>query len=130
MRSPLDSYGPEPETDPPFDPRNSGPRNNDPLRWLRWVQLAATSALLVLFFNQLIQIQDVNRRIARLYERMDLLETARIADTTPALEAQQRTILQRLQQIENSLGDLKLEDRSSGSGSDPAALQAPPPPQP
>lgn len=123
MRTPLDSYGPGPETDPPFDPRH-----NDPLRWLKWVQLALTSALLVLFFNQLIQIQEVNRRIARLYERMEMLESARMSDTGPALEAQQRTILQRLQLIENSLKEMEIETKASEPSRGSAALQPPSPP--
>ncbi len=123
MRSPLDSYGPEPENEPPFDPRS-----RDPFRWLQWLQLALSAALLVLFFNQLIQLREVNRRIARLYERMDLLESSRMTDTTPALEAQQRTIMQRLQLLESSLKELELEGKSSGSSDDPAAFQAPPPP--
>lgn len=123
MPTPLDSYGPEPETGPPFDSRG-----RERLPWLQWVQLVLSSALLVLFLNQLIQFREVNRRIARLYERMDQLEGARMNDTTPALEAQQRTILQRLQLLEGSLKDLELESTSSESSGNPAALQ--PPPQP
>jgi hypothetical protein len=95
---------------------------------LQWLQLAVSAALLVLFFNQLIQLREVNRRIARLYERMDLLESSRMTDATPALEAQQRTIMQRLQILESSLKELELDSQSSGSSDDPAALQAPPPP--
>lgn len=123
MRSPLDSYGPEPESGPPFDPRGT-----NRFRWVQWAQLGLSSALLVLFLNQLIQLQDVNRRIARLYERMEQLEGSRMTDTTPALEAQQIKILQRLQQLENSLRDLELESRSSESSSGAPAFMAPPQP--
>lgn len=125
MRSPLDSYGP-----PPSEDASSDPRGKDRFRWLQWIQLAISSALLVLFFNQLIQFREVNQRIARLYERMDLLEGSRMNDTTPALEAQQRTILQRLQLLEGSLRDLETESKSSDSNDGPAAFQAPPKPSP
>lgn len=124
MRTPLDSYAPDPENYPPM-----GPPGGDRFRWLRWLQLAITSALLVVFFNQLVQLQDVNRKIARLYERMDQLDQSRMMDTTPALEAQQRTILQRLQELESRLREAELErEASTQSTSGSASLQAPPPP--
>jgi len=53
---------------------------------LRWFQLAATTALFVMFIAQAIQIQDVNRKIALLYERLKV-DQERMMDTTPALEA-------------------------------------------
>jgi hypothetical protein len=124
MRSPFDSYGPEPNNHP-----SMGPPGGDRFRWLQWLQLAITSALVVVFVNQLVQLQGMNRKIARLYERMDQLDQSRMMDTTPALEAQQRTIIQRLQELESKLREAELERESStepNSGS--ASLQAPPPP--
>lgn len=119
MRTPLDSYAPDPENHPPM-----GPPGGDRFRWLQWLQLAITSALLVVFFNQLVQLQDVNRKIARLYERMDQLDQSRMMDTTPALEAQQRTILQRLQELESRLREAEVErEASTQSTSGSASLQ-------
>jgi hypothetical protein len=124
MRTPLESYAPEPDNHP-----SMGPPGGDRFRWLQWLQLAMTSALLVVFVNQLVQLQDVNRKIAQLYERMDQLDQKRMMDTTPALEAQQRTILQRLQELESKLREAELERNASAeSNGGPASLQAPPPP--
>jgi hypothetical protein len=128
MRSPLDSYAPEPDHHP-----SMGPPGGDRFPWLQWLHLAITSALVVVFINQLVQLQDVNRKIARLYERMDNLDQSRMMDTTPALEAQQRTILGRLQELESRLREAELEraassPSASSSERGPASLQAPPPP--
>ena len=124
MRSPLDSYGPEPEERPSMaPPRAGGPR------WLQWVQLAVTSALLVLFINQLVELNSLNRKIARLYERMELIETSRLMDKTPAMEAQQRTIVQRLLQLESTVRELTMDRQAdSGPSSGPPAFQLPTPP--
>ncbi len=83
-----------------------GPAGPDHSRWLQWLQLGLSCALLVLFANQVMAFRDVNRKIARLHERIDLLENSRMLDTTPALEAQQRTLQQRLLQLESSLREL------------------------
>jgi hypothetical protein len=126
MRTPLDSYGPGPETDPP-----PGFPRGDRSRWLQWLLLATTSALLVLFVNQSMQLQEVNRRIARLFERMEQLDRSRMMDSNAALEAQQRTMLQRLATLETRLNDLETDTgASSGSTGGSSALQAPPPPTP
>lgn len=124
MRSPFGNYGPEPESDSQL-----AYQPGDRFRWLPWLQLALTSALLVLFFNQLMQVQDANRKIARLYERMDLLERSRMMDTSAALEAQQRSILQRLMVLETQLRDAEVDRQSSSSSeAGSAALKPPPPP--
>lgn len=122
----MGTYGPEPEGDSLLQ------ASADRFRWLQWLQLAFSSALLVMFFNQLTQIKETNRRIARLHERMDLLDRSRMMDTSAALEAQQRTILQRLQVLESALSEVENERMSRSSSSDSnsgsAALQSPPPP--
>ncbi|MFN6338899.1 MAG: hypothetical protein ACK41W_09290 [Cyanobacteriota bacterium] len=126
MRNPLDSYGPAPEEDEP----SFGPPFDDRMPRLRWFQLAATTALFVMFIAQAIQIQDVNRKIALLYERLKV-DQERMMDTTPALEAQQRTILHRLDILESTLREIEIErGASSGSSGGAAALQPPPPPSP
>lgn len=99
----------------------------DRFRWVQWLQMGLTTALLVMFFNQLSQLQDANRRIARLYERMDALDQTRMMDDSPALSAQQAMILKRLQALESAFKDRELETLGSSSD-DPAALQPPPRP--
>ena len=124
MRNPLDSYLPVDDNDPPL--RHPGA---DRFRWLQWLQLGLTTALLVMFFNQLSQLQDANRRIARLFERMDALDQTRMMDQSPTLSAQQALIIKRLQTLESALRDKELENLgSSDSNEPPAALQAPPRP--
>jgi hypothetical protein len=124
MRNPLDSYVPMDENDLPL--RRPG---GDGFRWLQWLQLGLTTALLVMFFNQLSQLQDANRRIARLYARMDALDQTRMMDDSPALSAQQAMIMKRLQTLESALRDKELETMgSSDPDGAPAALQAPPRP--
>jgi hypothetical protein len=93
------------------------------------LQLSLTTALLVMFFNQLSQLQDANRRIARLYARMDALDQTRMLGDSPALSAQQAMIMKRLQTLESALRDRELETMgSSDPDAAPAALQAPPRP--
>lgn len=121
MRTPLDSYAPEEETGLPMGHHHGGDR----FRWLQWLQLAVTSALLVLFFNQLSQLQEANRRIARLYERMDALDRTRMVDS-PELAAQQVMIMKRLQALESNIRDSALENLGSSDPFEkPAALQPP-----
>ncbi|MFM7464021.1 MAG: hypothetical protein ACKO28_00835 [Cyanobium sp.] len=122
MRNPLESYLPEDSHDPPFRPMGY-----DRFRWVQWLQMGLTTALLVMFFNQLSQLQDTNRRIARLYERMDALDQTRMMDDSPALSAQQAMILKRLQALESAFKDRELETLGSSSD-DPAALRPPPRP--
>ena len=106
-----------------------GPPGSGQGRWLQWIQIAITSAMVVLFINQLGEIKDLNRRIARLYERMDLLENSRLMDKTPAMEAQQRAILQRLIQLESTVRELSFDGQTgSGSTSGRPAFQLPTPP--
>jgi len=125
MRNPLDSYGPEPEGD-----GSMGPGGPDPSRWLQWVQLGLTSALLVLFINQVIESRAINRKIARLHERIDLIDNTRILDVTPALEAQQRTIQERLRQLETAMRELAADNQppTAAEGEIPA-FQLPQPPR-
>ena len=125
MRDPLAGYGPSPENEGP-----EGPAGPDRSRWLQWVQLGLSCTLLVLFANQLMAFRDVNRKIARLHERIDLLENSRMLDTTPALEAQQRTLQERLQQLETTLRELGNENQPSpGDSKEIPAFQLPPPPR-
>lgn len=124
MRNPLDSYVPMDENDLPLRPPGG-----DRFRWLQWLQLGLTTALLVMFFNQLSQLQDANRRIARLYARMDALDQTRMLGDSPALSAQQAMIMKRLQTLESALREKELETMgSSNPDGAPAALQAPPRP--
>lgn len=127
MRNPLDSYVPEDEND-----LHLRPPVVDRFRWLQLLQLGLTTALLVMFFNQLSQLQDANRRIARLYERMDTLDQTRMLGDSPALSAQQALILKRLQSLETALRERELEQMGSSGSSEsndpPAALQPPPRP--
>lgn len=125
MRNPLDSYGPQPEGEAP-----PGLAGRDPSRWWQWLQLGLSSALVVLFVNQVIAVQEVNRKIARLHERMDLLENSRMLDTTPAIEAQQRVMTQRLQQLEKALRELAAENQPPpDTEKEIPAFQLPPPPR-
>lgn len=125
MRHPLDNYGPQLEGEAP-----PGPAGPDPSRWWQWLQLGLSSALVVLFVNQVMAFQEVNRKIARLHERMDLLENSRILDTTPAMEAQQRALTQRLRQLEKALRELGTENQvNPESEKEIPAFQLPPPPR-
>ena len=125
MKDPLEGYGPAPESDAAM-----GPAGPDGSRWLQWLQLGLSCALLVLFANQVMAFRDVNRKIARLHERIDLLENSRMLDTTPALEAQQRTLQQRLQQLESSLRELGNENHPTpNADKEIPAFQLPPPPR-
>ncbi|MEB3333395.1 MAG: hypothetical protein VKP70_00255 [Cyanobacteriota bacterium] len=125
MRDPLETYGPGPEPD-----RAMAFPTPQPLRWLPWVQLALTSALLVLFISQVIEVQSINRKIARLHERMDQIESSRMLETAPAMEAQQRATQQRLAQLESAVRELASENQgSSGSSGGIPAFQIPPPPR-
>ncbi|MFN9629079.1 MAG: hypothetical protein ACK59A_02455 [Cyanobacteriota bacterium] len=85
---------------------------------------------MVLFISQGIEVQSVNRKIARLHERMDQIESSRMMEITPAMEAQQRATQQRLTQLESALRQLASEGQgSSGSKVDIPAFQIPPPPR-
>jgi hypothetical protein len=124
MRRPLDSYGPEPEEEPALGPPQTGRTN-----WTQWIQIAITSALVVLFINQQSEFKALNRKIANLYERIDLIENSRMMDKTPVMEAQQRAIVQRLMQLESIVRELSVEQQAqSGSSSSPPAFQLPTPP--
>lgn len=103
----------------------------DRFRWLPWVQLALTAAMVVLFVNQMGEFRAVNRRIAGLHQRMDVLEKTRIPNSTAALEAQQRSLRQSLTRLEAAVRDLAAADLTSpqGQGGVPA-FQLPPPPPP
>lgn len=102
-----------------------GPEGGGRFRWLQWLQLALTTALLVVFLSQLSQVQEANRRIARLYERMDALDRTRMVDS-PQLAAQQVMIIKRLQALESNLREDQLEKIGSSKSSDvPAAFQPP-----
>lgn len=106
------------------------PAGPDRFRWLQWLQLGLTAALLVLFVNQLIAFRDVNRKIARLHERMDALESNRLLESRTALQSSQRTMEQRLLQIEATLRALAAESQGSSSGQrEIPAFQIPPPPR-
>lgn len=106
-----------------------GPPGAGGKRWLQWIQLAMTSALVVLFVNQLVELNSLNRKIASLYERMESLENKRMMDKTPAMEAQQRTIIQRLLLLESTVRELTTDRQAdSGSGSSAPAFQLPTPP--
>jgi hypothetical protein len=127
MRNPLDSYGPQEDNDAPMGPGRGGP---DPFRWLQWLQLALTTALLVLFVSQVMSFRDVNRKIARLHERIDLLDNNRLLETRPAIERNSTEIEQRLQKLENAVRDLAAENIASPSGDkEIPAFQLPPPPR-
>lgn len=126
MRAPLDRYGPQPEGEPPF-----GGSGGDGLRWLQWLQLAITSALVVMFVYQGMELQSANRRIARLYERLDLSEQTNIKSTSAQLEAQQLILTRRLQDLEAKFLEADLERKSPVETQEgPSALKAPSPPKP
>jgi hypothetical protein len=124
MLNPLERDGAGLENDSFPDPHGL-----DRFRWLQWLQLGLSCALVVLFVNQLSEVREVNRRIAGLHQRIDQLEKSRIPNTTAALEGQQRLTLQRLKQLEAAVRDLAAADLTSptNSGGVPA-FQIPPPP--
>lgn len=126
MRSPFDSYVPQ-DHEPPLGPPG---RDGERLAWLRWVPMALISALTVVVTYQAIELGMVNRRVAQLYDRLELLDQNKMMDRSSALEAQQILILKRLQVLETVVRDQEL-DRKATSEADnpPAALQAPPPPR-
>jgi hypothetical protein len=124
MRDPLENYGPQERES--FAPMRFGPER---FRWLQWVQLAITSALLVFFVNSVLSIREVNRQIARLHERIDLLEGSRMLEARPAMDERQRTLDQRLRQLEDALRELSIESRNARSPeAEIPAFQIPPPP--
>ncbi|MFN9624541.1 MAG: hypothetical protein ACK587_17175 [Cyanobacteriota bacterium] len=122
MRNLFGNYGP-PEEDGPMAP---GP----PDRWLQWLQLGLTATLVVLFVNQLLTFRDVYSKIARLHERLDLLESRRILDTGPTLETSQRQLEERMRQLEKALRELGSESQAGPAGDrEIPAFQVPPPPR-
>jgi hypothetical protein len=124
MRGPLDSYGPPPEEEPAMGPPGAGRQN-----WPLWIQIAITSAVAMLLINQQAELNAVNRKIADLYRRMDLIETSRLTDKTPVMEEQQRRIIKRLLELESAIRELTVERQAdSGSGSGAPAFQLTPPP--
>lgn len=126
MRAPLDRYGPQPEEEPP-----GGSPGGDRFRWLQLLQLALTSALLVMFVYQGIELNAANRRIARLYERLDMKDQSNFKDTSAAIEAQQVILMRRVQELEARVKEAEYEMKSSTDSNDaPSAFQAPPPPTP
>jgi hypothetical protein len=101
-----------------------------PERWLQWLQLGLTVTLVVLFVNQLASFRDVNRKIARLHERLDLLESRRLLDTGPTLENNQRQLDVRLRQLEKALSELASENQPTPPNErEIPAFQVPPPPR-
>jgi hypothetical protein len=125
MRDPLENYGPQ--EGGIFSASPPGP---DRFRWLQWLQLAFTSALLVVFVNQVLSLREVNRQIARLHERIDLLESSRMLESRPLMDEKQRTLEQRLRQLEETLRELSVESRTSRpSEGEIPAFQIPPPPR-
>ncbi len=122
MRNLFGNYGPQDEDGPMV--------HEGPERWLQWVQLGLTATLLVLFVNQVLSFRDVNRKIARLHERLDLLESRRLLDTGPTLENNQRRLDERLQQLEKALSELASENPAAPSNvREIPAFQVPPPPR-
>ncbi|MBM5815589.1 MAG: hypothetical protein FJ083_03065 [Cyanobacteria bacterium K_Offshore_surface_m2_239] len=125
MRDPLEDYGPQEGR--VFSP---GPPGPDGFRWLQWLQLALSSALLVVFVNQVMSLREVNRQIARLHERIDLLESSRMLESRPLMDEKQRTLEQRLRQLEETLRELSAESRGTPPGEvEIPAFQMPPPPR-
>jgi hypothetical protein len=123
-RGPLDSYGPPPEEEPSMGPPGAGRQN-----WAQWIQIAITSALAMLLINQLAELNAVNRKMADLHKRMELIENVRLTDKTPLMEEQQQRIIKRLLQLESAVRELTLERQvDSGSGSGAPAFQLTPPP--
>jgi hypothetical protein len=124
MANLFGNYGPQEEGNGP-----PGPGSPDPSRWMLWLQLGLTSALLVLFVNQVMAFREVNRKIARLHERMDLLESSRMLERQPEVEANQRTVEQRLQQLETTLRELASDNQPTpASEREIPAFQLPPRP--
>lgn len=124
MANLFGNYGPQEEGNGP-----PGPGGRDPSRWMLWLQLGLTSALLVLFVNQVMAFREVNRKIARLHERMDLLESSRMLERQPEVEANQRTVEQRLQQLETILRELASDNQPTpASEREIPAFQLPPRP--
>lgn len=132
MRGPFEGYGPPPEEDeeeqPTMGPPRAGRRN-----WPLWIQIAITSAAAMLLINQQVELNAVNRKIADLHKRMELIESTRLTDKTPLMEEQQRRIIQRLLELESAVRDLNFERQAdsgagSGSGSGSPAFQLTPPP--
>ncbi len=122
MRNLFGNYGPQ-EGDGPMVPEG-------PERWLQWLQLGLTVTLVVLFVNQLASFRDVNRKIARLHERLDLLESRRLLDTGPTLENNQRQLDVRLRQLEKALSELASENQPTPPNErEIPAFQVPPPPR-
>ncbi len=122
MRNLFGNYGPQ------DDPVPMGPEGAE--RWLQWLQLGLTVTLLVLFVNQVLSFRDVNRKIARLHERLDLLESRRLLDTGPTLEGNLRRLDERLGQLEKALSELASENPISPSNvREIPAFQVPPPPR-
>ncbi|MFN9643751.1 MAG: hypothetical protein ACK6BG_01210 [Cyanobacteriota bacterium] len=122
MRNLFGNYGPQ------DDPVPMGSEGAE--RWLQWLQLGLTVTLLVLFVNQVLSFRDVNRKIARLHERLDLLESRRLLDTGPTLEGNLRRLDERLGQLEKALSELASENPVSPSNvREIPAFQVPPPPR-
>lgn len=122
MRNLFGNYGPQ------EDPAPVGSEGAD--RWLQWLQLGLTVTLVVLFVNQVLSFRDVNRKIARLHERLDLLESRRLLDTGPTLEGNLRRLDERLGQLEKALSELASENPVSPSNlREIPAFQVPPPPR-
>jgi hypothetical protein len=124
MRDPLENYGPQEGRTV-----SAGPPGLERFRWLQWVQLAITSALLVFFINQILSVREVNRQIARLHERIDVIESSRMLESRPLMDEKQRTLDQRLRQLEETLRELSIESRNvRPSAGEIPAFQMPPPP--
>jgi hypothetical protein len=124
MTNLFGNYGPQEEGNGP-----PGPGGQDPSRWMQWLQLGLTSALVVLFVNQVMAFQEVNRKIARLHERMDVLESSRMLERRPEVEPNQRTVEQRLRQLETTLRELASDNQPApASEKEIPAFQLPPPP--
>ncbi len=125
MRDPLENYAPQ---EPGIF--SAGPPGPDRFRWLQWLQLGLTSALLVVFINQVLSVREVNRQIARLHERIDLLESSRMLESRPLMDEKQRTLEQRIRQLEETLRELSVESRTiRPSEAEIPAFQIPPPPR-
>ena len=106
-----------------------GPPGAGRQNWPLWIQIAITSAVAMLLINQQAELNAVNRKIADLYRRMDLIETSRLTDKTPVMEEQQRRIIKRLLELESAIRELTVERQAdSGSGSGAPAFQLTPPP--
>ncbi|MEB3317112.1 MAG: hypothetical protein VKO39_03080 [Cyanobacteriota bacterium] len=97
---------------------------------MQWLQLALTTALLVLFVTQVMSFRDVNRKMARLHERIDLLDNNRLMESRSEMGGHVSMIEQRLQKLENAVRDLAAESLSSPEGdTEIPAFQLPPPPK-